>query len=432
MTNPTLKVGLLGASLGTGNRGVSALGASVIKLAAEAVPGTETSLFIGERDSKPFTLRVNGQDRRVPVVNYRQSPKAPLPRQLWWILLMSLAYRCLPISSIRNGIARSTPWIDAARQCAMIAEIRGGDSFSDIYGLYRFVLGSLPVLSVILIRGRVTLLPQTYGPYKSAASRMLARYILRRADVILSRDREGMKVVEELIGKTERSVFCPDVAFSLESILPKDPKIRPALPTARRECLIGINVNGLMYNGGYTRSNMFGLKLDYPAFLDALVAKLLANPDNRVLLVPHTFAATGRVESDPDGCAAVMRAVPAEFKSRVHIVEAEYDQNEIKGVVGLCDFFVGSRMHACVAALSQGIPAVGVAYSKKFRGVFESVGAENWVVDGRDVEVDEAVRRVLELFRRKDELKVELVKGVAAARERHREIFQRLLVSGTR
>jgi colanic acid/amylovoran biosynthesis protein len=218
----------------------------------------------------------------------------------------------------------------------------------------------------------------------------------------------------------------------LESILPKDPKIRSALPSNRRECLIGINVNGLMYNGGYTRSNMFGLKLDYPAFLDALVAKLLANPENRVLLVPHTFAAAGRVESDPDGCAAVLRGVPAEFKSRIHIVEAEYDQNEIKGVVGLCDFFVGSRMHACIAALSQGIPAVGIAYSKKFRGVFESVGAENWVVDGRDVEIEEAVRRVLELFRKKDELKLELVRGVAAARERHREIFRKLLSPSTR
>jgi polysaccharide pyruvyl transferase WcaK-like protein len=404
----------------------------VIKLAAEAVPGTETSLFIGERESKPFSLRVNGVDCRVPVVNYRMSPKAPLSRQLWWILLLSLVYRCVPISALRNAIARSTPWIEAARQCAVVAEIRGGDSFSDIYGLYRFVLGSLPILSMILIRGRITLLPQTYGPYKSAASRMLARFILRRADLILSRDKEGMKMIEELIGKTERNLFCPDVAFSLESILPKDPRIRPALPSNRRECLIGINVNGLMYNGGYTRSNMFGLKLDYPAFLDALVAKLLANPENRVLLVPHTFAATGRVESDPDGCAAVLRAVPAEFKSRIHIVEAEYDQNEIKGVVGLCDFFVGSRMHACIAALSQGIPAVGIAYSKKFRGVFESVGAENWVVDGRDVEIEEAVRRVLELFRKKDELKLELVRGVAAARERHREIFRKLLSPSTR
>ena len=65
------------------------------------------------------------------------------------------------------------------------------------------------------------------------------------------------------------------------------------------------------------------------------------------------------------------------------IVDREYDQHEIKGVIGMCDFFVGSRMHACIGALSQGIPCVGVAYSMKFRGVFESVGVADWVVDSR-------------------------------------------------
>jgi colanic acid/amylovoran biosynthesis protein len=421
------KVGLLGASLGTGNRGVSALGASVVKLVDEACPGAQTSLFIGERESKPFTLRVNGIERQVSVVNYRMSPKAPLNRQMWWILIMSLVYCCLPIAGLRRAIARATPWIQALLECSMVAEIRGGDSFSDIYGLQRFVIGSLPVLTVILVRGHVTLLPQTYGPYNGAAARALARFILRRSDTILSRDQEGMKQIEEMIGKTERRLFCPDVAFSLEAILPSAPRIIPPLPAERRECLIGLNVNGLMYNGGYTRSNMFGLKLDYPSFLAELASRLLSDPNNRLLLVPHTFAATGRVESDPDGCAAVLKGLPESMRSRAHLVDAPYDQNEIKGVIGLCDFFVGSRMHACIAALSQGIPAVGVAYSKKFRGVFESVGAGDWVVDGRDTDAMEGVNRVLELFAKRAELRAPLVDGVSAARRRHREIFQRLL-----
>ncbi len=39
---------------------------------------------------------------------------------------------------------------------------------------------------------------------------------------------------------------------------------------------VGININRLMYNGGYVRNNMFGLKLDYPSFLKELVDRLLA------------------------------------------------------------------------------------------------------------------------------------------------------------
>jgi polysaccharide pyruvyl transferase WcaK-like protein len=96
-------------------------------------------------------------------------------------------------------------------------------------------------------------------------------------------------------------------------------------------------------------------------------------------------------------------------------VTREYDQHEIKGVIGLCDFFIGSRMHACIAALSQGIPTVGVAYSRKFEGVFETVGASDWVIDGRTQCVREALSRIAELFAQKDARTPILRARVAAA-----------------
>ena len=52
-------------------------------------------------------------------------------------------------------------------------------------------------------------------------------------------------------------------------------------------------------------------------------------------------------------------------------------------------------MHACIAALSQAIPALGIAYSDKFRGVFESVGVGHLVADPRHL--DES--SLLELLR---------------------------------
>jgi hypothetical protein len=57
-----------------------------------------------------------------------------------------------------------------------------------------------------------------------------------------------------------------------------------------------------MFNGGYTRDNMFGLQLDYPEFLKQLAEQLLKAPKRRLLLIPHTFAPKGSVESDPHAC----------------------------------------------------------------------------------------------------------------------------------
>lgn len=423
------RVLLMGASLGTGNRGVSALGASLIKLARQAATGVGVSMLLGRRSNAPFRLRSEGGDIEVGVHNYRMSPTAPVRQQLPLWFALSCLYAAIPCEWWRAWLRRWHPLIRASADCRLVGDIRGGDSFSDIYGLRNFIQGCIPVFCVLLVRGRIVLLPQTYGPYKSPWARALARWILRRSSRILSRDRESLDAIRALIGDCPRTRFCPDVAFSLEARVPERFEVEPALPEPRPACLVGVNVNGLMFNGGYTRDNMFGLKMEYRSFVKELVERLLQDPRVHVLLVPHTFAAPGRVESDPEACQITKASLPSELAARAHLVTGEYDQSEIKGVIGCCDFFVGSRMHACIAALSQGIPAVGVAYSKKFVGVFESVGAADWVVDGRTTTNDQAIAKTMALFERWVVIRAELLRRVEEARLVQREVFRELLSS---
>jgi colanic acid/amylovoran biosynthesis protein len=440
---------LMGASLGTGNRGVSALGASLIKLILNARPDARISMLIGNRSDAPFSLSVDGAQRSIPVANFRMSPRAGLKKHvLVWALFAAL-YRLLPLASVRRWLRNWHPLIGATANAQLVGDIRGGDSFSDIYGLRNFVLGAVPVFAVIWVRGDIVLLPQTYGPYKSPIARLIAKYILKHASKIVSRDRISISAVRDLLPSAHVEVS-PDVAFALEPIVPFSPAIEPPLPvsrSSRREeahsssgktlptshcsCLIGLNVNGLVFNGGYTRSNMFGLKLDYRKYLLDVVTALLANEDHHLLLVPHTFAPLESVESDPGASRSIMAALPQNLRSRVHLVTEPYDQNEIKGVIGLCDFFIGSRMHACIAALSQGIPTVAVAYSRKFRGVFESVGVGDCVIDAAEADTEPAVRRTLELFDRRRMTSAPLRANVAAAKEQLERLFAELLPSGS-
>jgi colanic acid/amylovoran biosynthesis protein len=392
------RVGIMGASFQNGNRGVSALGASLASLIWQSRPDATVSLLIGNRDGRRTELHVNGSIKVVETVNYRLSPRAALGQQLWWILVMSSLYRLIPWARSRKWIINHSEWIRAIVEADFVGDIRGGDSFSDIYGAKDFCLGSLPVLSVILIRGGIHLLPQTYGPFSSAPARRLARYILLRAQSIWCRDRVSLDEVSRLTGGRRQGVQCPDVAFALASNRPNSPAIDPPLHVGDSATLIGLNVSGILYNEGSTWSNIFGLRLDYRTFVKRLAQQLLLDESNRIMLVPHTFAPEGTAQSDPAACRDLMRQLPPTLRSRVHLVTAEYDQHEIKGIIGMCDFFIGARMHACIAALSQGIPTVAVAYSRKFAGVFETVGAENWVIDGRTQSVQEALDRALELF----------------------------------
>jgi polysaccharide pyruvyl transferase WcaK-like protein len=418
----------MGASLGTYNMGVSALAASMVKIIKTIHPDANISLLIGNKSSKEQLLKLPGNKiLRLQIVNYRLSPKSNLSEHLFWILFMAVLWRIIPIKTIQEKIIDQTPWLKTLQQADLVGDIRGGDSFSDIYGLGRLVIGSIPVLIVFLMKKKLILLPQTYGPYNSKIGQFIAKTIINKALHILSRDKQGIEEIQKLTNKQNSKkevIFCPDVAFMLDPILPNSIAIKPAIIKDPNVPLIGVNINGLMYNGGYTKDNMFGLILDYKKFSKEVILNILEKTNAHILFIPHTYHPM--VESDPDACNDVMNSVNKKYIDRIHIVEHEYDQSEIKGIIGLCDFFIGSRMHACIAALSQGIPTVGVAYSRKFAGVFDSIGAGDMVADARKLTAEDIINKIMADLENRADLKIRL-SNIDSAKNQLKETFQRVL-----
>jgi polysaccharide pyruvyl transferase WcaK-like protein len=283
------------------------------------------------------------------------------------------------------------------------------------------------VLSVILIKGSIVHLPQTYGPFRTSGARFLARLLLRRSSAVIARDRESQRVAQVLAGGRLKVKLSPDVAFALHPEAPPQLLTEPPLSGHPPAGMIGLNVNGLLFNGGYKGGNEFGLKLDYRAFVPALIRRLLTHTGVDLLLVPHTIAPPGDPESDNEACRGVRDMLPPDMQSRVRIVTGDYDAHQLKGIIRQCDFFIGSRMHSCIAALSQGVPCAGVAYSMKFAGVFDSVGMGGWVVDGRAADCEQAVSAILDLYEARDAVRENLARSADAARTRLDEVFHEIL-----
>ena len=420
---------LMGASLEGGNRGVSALAASLVKIFRKIKPNATITFLIGNRVSKIRDLEISGEKIQVKIINYRLSPKAKIHEHLFWILFMAFGQRIVPFRVIKEKIILSNQWLTALKEADFVGDIHGGDSFSDIYGLRRFIIGRIPDIIALLMKKNPVLLPQTYGPYSHKITRFIARYIMTRSPNIISRDQEGSKVVQKLLRDTnigKKVIFCPDVAFTLDSVKMHKVDIDPPINLPLEVPLVGININGLMYNEGYTRDNMFGLKFDYKIFIHNLINRFMKETPVQLLLVPHAFGIPGNINSDPDACKDVMNALADTSKNRIHLLIQECDQSEIKGIISSCDFFVGSRMHACIAALSQGIPTMGVAYSQKFKGVFDSIGSGDTVLDARSLDEETIINKILDCFERRNEIKIDVKKKVAAAQERIMAVFKEI------
>lgn len=404
----------------TGNLGVSALGISILTGIAQRDPDPRITLFDFRPGSEQATLTwPSGQLHYVRRGAYR-SRRFHRPENL---RSMYLAARLAPVTN---------PTIRSLDRTDLVLDITGGDSFTDLYGPRRFVLATMPK-RIVLRRGRpLHLLPQTYGPFSTPETRRLAARIVAGARTAWARDQHSYDALRELAGDhldPHRHRLGVDVAFLLPAI-PPSPEVKAHLGLdAESPTVIGVNVSGLLTNEPDLARARFRLKGDYLAAMTALVERFVEQTDATILLVPHV---KGSQPHDADDTACARLAASLDVPERVRQLPAGLDAMQTKGVIGRCDWFVGARMHATIAALSQQIPAVGVAYSDKFAGVFASCGVGDQVVDARATTTGELVDAIWERWERRTTAQQALRNQLPAVLAQADQQFDAILASPER
>ena len=427
-SNKTPKICLLGASFETGNLGVSALAESSIKVIINRWPDAEITIFGSGYVPRQHRLFLMGKEVSIRTLPVRFSKNIFLPHHFMRFVLFGLVAKMLPRLRPKDALVTRNPYVKTLFEADLVLDITGGDSFSDIYGMRRFVLGFLLKGLVKIFRKKLVLLPQTYGPFSKRVAKVLARYILNYATIIYSRDRKGVDYVKRLLNTHNmdgKIKFLPDLGFILDSHRPESADVN-SLEEIRTQdrVLVGLNISGLLVRGGYFDDDMFNLKVDYSSLVNSIVELLMKYDNTTVLLVPHVSPSPKfETLSDVTACTKVYERVVDKYKGRIFQICGHYNHNQVKYIIGLCDFFIGSRMHSCIAALSQCIPAIGLAYSKKFDGVFESVDAGNLVVDMRHFGNDETLQRIEKTFQQRSQVKERLVNTIPGVQDKVLNLF---------
>lgn len=380
------KVLLLGVSFNTRNMGVGALTSGAVRCIKSVHPGADIRILDYGKRAETYNLNVAGQDVLIELINLRFSKKLFLSNNIALLIFLAALVRLLPFRPVRELLVGSNESLREIDSADMAASIAGGDSFSDIYGISRFFYVALPQLLVLLMGKPLVQLPQTIGPFSTGLARRAAGFILRRSSAVYSRDFTGLfetRAILGIKGRQENIRFCYDVGFVLDPAPPADAAIEGDGFDGGEDpsCTVGLNVSGLLYMGGYTRDNMFGLKVDYRLLVNEIIDFLIVKKKAHVLLVPHVLGGSEHAESDSEVCGKVYTELKSKYGAHLSIVTGTFDQAGIKHLIGTCDFFIGSRMHACIAALSQCIPAVPISYSRKFLGVMDTIGVGSFVAD---------------------------------------------------
>lgn len=423
-----IKVFLLGASFNTRNMGVGALTAGTIKSVKYCWPQADIFLMDYGKRGEFYNVRALGTDMLVELVNIRFSKKIFLKNNIALLILLASIARLLPFKVLRERIISSNPCLKRLDGADVVASIAGGDSFSDIYGLGRFFYVSLPQLLALIMGKRLVLLPQTLGPFRNRITKAVARFIIGNSSVVYSRDYPGLLEARELLGNGYNADirFSYDMGFILDPVAPERASEAAVNKSTEMTCRVGLNVSGLLYMGGYTKNNMFGLKVDYKDLVREMIDFIINKKGAEVMLIPHVFGAGDNPESDSEACKTVYNELNHIYGDKLTVVKGRYDQGGIKHIIGSCDFFIGSRMHACIAALSQSVPAVPVAYSGKFLGVMESIGVQSHVADPCRLSVPEIMGVINNAFEKRAEIRKQLDAVMPGVREKALNLFKEL------
>lgn len=438
----SIKICLLGPSFGTGNLGVDALVESSIKVIVNRWPEAEVTLLGSGWSDAEYCLRLFERDVHIKSMPIRFCKNIFQSDHFMVLFFYAMLIKVFRGPRMRQALARRNPYLRVITEADMVVDITGGDSFSDIYGMRRFITGFLRKWLITAFRKTLVLLPQTYGPFDKRLTRILARRIIDYATLVYSRDRKGLDDVEALLGAGKgagKVKFVPDVGFLLDPRRPQSEEVEWLEKIkGPGTTLVGLNISGLLSCSSDGGDNIFNLKVDYTALIDSIVEYLMKQEGTTILLVPHVVSvrksnAPGpkrvnkkgyREQSDSVVCAELYERVTGKHPGRIFLVRGCYDRNETKYIIGLCDFFIGSRMHSCIAALSQGIPAVGVAYSGKFHGVFESVGVEDCVADARHCAEDEILEKISSAYQERGHIRENLKDTVPCVQSEVLDMFK--------
>jgi polysaccharide pyruvyl transferase WcaK-like protein len=274
-----------------------------------------------------------------------------------------------------------------------ILDIGQGDSFADIYGIGRFKLIDRIHKIARHYNKPYCLLPQTIGPFENPKVKKAAVKSITEATCCMARDKQSFDYVEKNATAQRNIKEYIDVAFYLPYS-----KIEQSAEFVH----VGLNISSLLWHGGYTQNDQFGLRCDYQRTIHSIIDYFLSLKNVKLHLIAHVVGANRHIEND----YAVSYELWVKYNNpNLILAPLALGPIEIKSYIAGMDFFAGARMHATIGAFSAGVPVVPMAYSRKFNGLFLDTLSYPYMVDMKTMCDKEILETICAGFESRNKLK---------------------------
>ena len=237
------------------------------------------------------------------------------------------------------------------------------------------------------------------GPFNTWFRRAISKFKFNKISVFANREPVSSELVKQLGIKDIPIVNTACPAFMLDPVPAERSKeiLTKENVDINRRPLIGMTLAGYNLSSERTWGQLKkfdDLKIYVPAIkflLDDLNANIILLP-HVYRMNPYTYGQEHINGPDYDILLNLYKMVGGEkYGGRIKLIEGKYSASEAKGMIGQCDMYLSGRLHAGVAALSQSIPTILLAYGHKHYGFASLVGQEKYVFNGKDAKTLESL-----------------------------------------
>jgi colanic acid/amylovoran biosynthesis protein len=247
---------------------------------------------------------------------------------------------------------------------------KGGYVFVDrqgLRGLLALWLTAFPVILASQYGIPTAIHATTIGPFSHRMSRALNRWILRRATLVLPRDRRSYAEALSLGLDPWRVHEVPDSVFG----------VTPPARSQRESVAKKLGFEGVRF-GSVTVLRGSGSSDVHQRFLANLGRVVQGVLDRGIV---DRIAVVVQVDGETSDADISRSFVESVADPRVRLICEDLPPEELIAFYGAGSFTIGCRLHSAIFSLVGGTPAFAFAVSgAKTYGIFESLGLHEFVV----------------------------------------------------
>jgi len=286
----------------------------------------------------------------------------------------------------------------------------GGTLFQDVTSSRSFWYYIGLVLLAKIMRKKVMVMAQGFGPLRHWANRLMARVILNLVDLITLRDDESFHEIMKL-GVTSTPVFVTADPVALLN--------KPELMTGKHILsLEGIETNKPLV--GIAIRNLPGKKA-----MEEKVSRALAQALDR-LQAERGIRPVFLIFQNPEDTRESQQ-VAGLMASDSSTVFRLCRPEEMLALFPHCRLVIGMRLHSLVFAAMSGVPLIGLSYDPKVESFLNFLGQPEVKIDQR-LDVDSFIRELEYVFANETRIKQELAEKIERLRYKARLNFELFFV----